>query len=84
MAYVKVTDGGVIRFLNTSTPSGRTLYNELMDGYTGYSVVVDEAGNEKEFTEDQVKATLEKARIAAGKRKIKVQASVNKSVPDEE
>ena len=30
MAYVKVTDGGVIRFFDLNNPKSRAVYNELV------------------------------------------------------
>lgn len=84
MAYVKVTDGGVIRFFDLNNPKSRAVYNELVKHNTGFDTVVDESGAPKEFTEEQVKATLEAAIEANGKKKTKTVVASNRAVADEE
>ena len=84
MKYVKVTDGAGIRFFNLDDPISRRSYNELINNNTGYSVVVDDAGHPKEFTENSVKETLDKAREASGKKQTKNVITPNRSVADEE
>lgn len=65
MAYVKVTDGGNIRFYNLSDDASHYEYNIAIKKETGCSVVVDETGeNAKEYTEAQVVAILNKAKEA--------------------
>lgn len=80
--YVKVTDGAVIRLLNMDSPAQRGIYNELLNNNTGYEVVVDESGNPKEFTEDSVKDSLEKALAANNKRKNEIAAPRHKGTVD--
>ena len=84
MKYVKVTDGAVTRFFDLDHPVSRKNYKELINNNTGYSVVVDEAGHPKEFTESSVKETLDKAREASGKKQTKNVIAPNRSVADEE
>lgn len=80
---VKVTDGAVIRFFDLNNPRSRSIYNELVRNNTGYSTVVED-GKPKEFTEEEVKNTLEKARKASGKGKAKTVVDANRAVEDEE
>lgn len=80
--YVKVTDGAVIRLLNMDSPAQRNIYNELLNNNTGYEVVVDEAGKPKEFTEESVKDSIEKALAANNKRKSEVAAPRHKGTAD--
>lgn len=84
MAYVKVTDGGVIRFFDLNNPKSRAVYNELVKHNTGFDTVVEPDGTPKEFTEEQVKKTLEEAIEANGKRKTKAVVASNRAVADEE
>lgn len=84
MAYVKVTDGAVTRFYNLDNPASKRMYKELINNNTGYCVVVDDAGHPKEFSENTVKDTFDKARTAAGKKATKNVVAANRSVPDEE
>lgn len=84
MAYVKVTDGAVIRFYNTSNRASNARYNELINNNTGYNVVVDEANHPKEFTEEQVKTTIEAAQTAANKKPRKATVANNRAVKDED
>ena len=84
MAYVKVTDGGVIRFFDLNNPKSKAVYNELVKNNTGYNTVVDSEGSPKEFTEEQVKETFEKAIEASGKRKKKTITESSRAVADEE
>lgn len=80
---VKVTDGAVIRFFDLNNPRSRSIYKELINNNTGYRTVVD-GGQPKEFTEEEVKDTLEKARKASGKGKTKTVVDANRAVEDEE
>lgn len=84
MKYVKATNGAGIRFFDLDDPVSRTTFNELINNNTGYSVVVDDAGHPKEFTETTVKETLDKAREASGKKQTKNVIAPNRSVADEE
>lgn len=84
MAYVKVTDGGVIRFFDTNNPRSRAVYNELVKHNTGFDTVVNDDGTPKEFSEEQVKETIEKAIEANGKRKTKTVVSSSRAVKDED
>lgn len=70
MAYAKVTDGAVTRFLDLNNPYQRRTYDELMNNRTGYKVVADRTGNIKEFAEAEVVDTIEKT-FAANKKKNK-------------
>lgn len=84
MKYVKVTDGAVTRFFDLDNPVSRRNYKELINNNTGYSVVVDNTGHPKEFTETAVKETLDKAREASNKKRTKNVIAPNRSVADEE
>lgn len=84
MKYVKVTDGAVTRFFDLDNPVSRRNYKELINNNTGYSVVVDNTGHPKEFTETTVKETLDKAREASNKKRTKNVIAPNRSVADEE
>lgn len=84
MKYVKVTDGAVTRFFDLDNPVSRRNYKELINNNTGYSVVVDDTGHPKEFTETKVKETLDKAREASGKKRTKNVIAPNRSTADEE
>lgn len=84
MKYVKVTDGAVTRFFDLDNPVSRRNYKELINNNTGYSVVVDNTGHPKEFTETAVKETLDKAREASKKKQTKTVIAPNRSVADEE
>ena len=84
MSYVKVTDGGVIRFFDLNNPKSRAVYNELVKHNTGFDTVVEPDGTPKEFTEEQVKKTIEDAIEANGKRKTKTVISSSRAVADEE
>lgn len=84
MKYVKVTNGAGIRFFNLDDPISRRNYKELINNNTGYSVVVDNTGHPKEFTEGFVKETFDKAREASGKKQTKNVIAPNRSVADEE
>ena len=84
MKYVKVTDGAVTRFFDLDNPVSRRNYKELINNNTGYSVVVDDTGHPKEFTETKVKETLDKAREASNKKRTKNVIAPNRSVADEE
>lgn len=81
--YAKITDGAVIRFFDLDNPASRANYRELVRENTGYSTVT-ENGNIKEFSEEQVKETLEKARKASGKKTVKPIVAANRAVEDEE
>lgn len=83
--YAKVTDGAVTRFFDLNNPRSRKVYNELIQNDTGFNVVVEEGSNEpKQFTEAQVKDTIEKARAAAHVAKQKNPVSSNRAVQDED
>jgi len=84
MAYAKVTDGAVVRFFDLNNPSSKRIYKELVNNNTGYNTVVDQTGHTKEFTEEAVKETLEKARKANGKKETKQVVAASRAVVDEE
>lgn len=83
--YAKVTDGGVTRFFDLNNPRSRRVYKELITHNTGFNVVVgDDNLTPKEFTEEQVKETIEAARAAAKVGKPKQTVSSSRAVKDED
>lgn len=83
MGYAKVTDGAVIRFYDLDNPASKNAYKELVRENTGYSTVTS-GGKLKEFTEADVKETLNKAREASGKKPVTTAVSANRAVEDED
>lgn len=79
MAYKAVTDGAVTRFYDQSNPKSRSIFKELLNNNTGYDVIVDNQGYEREFTEPQVKDIIEKVEASTKARKPKAAASTNRS-----
>mgnify|MGYP003293618481 CR=1 FL=1 len=71
MAYKAVTDGAVTRFYDQSNPKSRSIFKELINEKTGYDVIADEQGYEREFTEDQVKNIIEKVEASNVKPTLK-------------
>lgn len=62
--YVKVTDGGNIRFYNLSDDASKHEYNVAIKNETGCVVVCNEDGTAKEYDEAQVVSILDKAKNA--------------------
>lgn len=83
MAFVKVTDGCVSRYFDTSTPKGKHLYKELVNNNTGYNTVVTREGTAKEFTEEEVKARIEAARTASKKKEQKAVINTSRAVVED-
>lgn len=79
MAYKAITDGAVTRFYDQSNPKSRSIFKELINNRTGYDVVADEQGYEREFTEDQVKNIIEKVEASNVKTALKPKAAKSAS-----
>lgn len=82
--YVKVTDGAVTRFFNLNDRRSHAIYKELVENRTGYKPVIESTGAVKEFTEEQVKSTIDKAQTAANKKPRKTTVATGDGVLDEE
>lgn len=83
MAIVKVTDGAVDRYFDLSNPKSKRTYNELTKNNTGYNTVVTRDGTAKEFTEQQVRDTIEDARQASKKKERKAVVSASRAVVED-
>lgn len=71
MAYKAVTDGAVTRFYDMENKKSRQICKELINEKTGYVVILDQTGKEKEFTETQVKNIIENVAASSNVNKIK-------------
>lgn len=79
MAYKAVTDGAVTRFYDQSNPKSRSIFKELLNNNTGYDVIADNSGYEREFTEAQVKNIIEKVEASNTKAKPKTRPASNRT-----
>lgn len=79
MAYKAVTDGAVTRFYDQSNPKSRSIFNELINERTGYDVIADNSGYEREFTEAQVKTIIAKVEASNAKAKPKAKPASNRT-----
>ena len=79
MAYKAVTDNAVFRFYNQSNPKSRSITKELLNNNTGYNVIVDNNGFERELSEPTVKSTIVTAELLNDKAKPKAKPASNRT-----
>ena len=79
MAYKGLTDGAVFKFYDQSNPKSRSISKELLNNNTGYDVIADNSGYEREFTQTEFNTIKEKVEASNAKAKPKAKPASNRT-----